>query len=107
MCGITGFFSYKNTIDTKKYYDAHLKIAHRGPDDEGFIYKNKYQEIEHLIGNDSINELKNRDFVFNKDPSSLILGHRRLSIIDLSSKGHQPFVFEDLYLTYNGEVYNF
>jgi asparagine synthase (glutamine-hydrolysing) len=107
MCGITGFFSYKNTIDTKKYYDAHLKIAHRGPDDEGFICKNKHQEIEHLIGNDSIDELRNREFIFNKEPSSLILGHRRLSIIDLTSAGHQPFVFEDLYLTYNGEIYNY
>jgi asparagine synthase (glutamine-hydrolysing) len=107
MCGITGFFSYNNTIDTKKYYDAHLKIAHRGPDDEGFICKNKHQNIEHLIGNDSIDELKNREFIFDKDPSSLILGHRRLSILDLSVNGHQPFVFGDLYLTYNGEIYNY
>jgi asparagine synthase (glutamine-hydrolysing) len=107
MCGITGFFSYKNTMATKKYYEAHLKIAHRGPDDEGFIYRNKHQEIEHLIGDDSIDELKNREFIFNKEPSSLILGHRRLSIIDLSVNGHQPFVFEDLYLTYNGEIYNY
>jgi asparagine synthase (glutamine-hydrolysing) len=107
MCGITGFFSYKNKINTQKYYDAHLKISHRGPDDEGFIYKNNNNEIEHLIGNDTIKELYNRNFIYNEKPSSLILGHRRLSIIDLTSAGHQPFVFENLYLVYNGEIYNY
>jgi len=42
-----------------------------------------------------------------KKSSSLILGHRRLSIIDLTSHGHQPFVFENLYLVYNGEIFNY
>jgi asparagine synthase (glutamine-hydrolysing) len=107
MCGITGFFSYKNKIDTKKYYKAHLKIAHRGPDDEGFIYKNQSNTIEYLSGDDTIDELKPRGFIYNKEPSSLILGHRRLSIIDLSSHGHQPFSFEYLHLVYNGEIYNY
>ena len=107
MCGITGFFSYKNKIDTKKYYKAHLKIAHRGPDDEGFIYKNENNQLEHLKGNDTINEYQNRTYIINKSPSSMILGHRRLSIIDLTSHGHQPFVFENLYLVYNGEIYNY
>jgi len=107
MCGITGFFSYKNKIDTKRFYEAHLKIAHRGPDDEGFIYKNGNNQIEHLKGNDTIDEYKNREYIINKPSSSLILGHRRLSIIDLTSHGHQPFVFENLYLVYNGEIYNY
>lgn len=107
MCGITGVFSYKNKIDTKKYYDAHLKIAHRGPNDEGFIYKNENNQIEHLKGNDTIDEYQNREHIINKSPSSLILGHRRLSIIDLTSHGHQPFVFKNLYLVYNGEIYNY
>lgn len=106
MCGITGYFSYKNKVDTKKYYEAHKKIAHRGPDDEGFIYKNKTR-IEYLIGDDSIEELKERELVYTKEPSTLILGHRRLSIIDLSSQGHQPFVYKNLSLVYNGEIYNY
>jgi len=107
MCGITGFYSYKNKINTKKYYEAHKKIAHRGPDDEGFIYKNNQNTIEYLSGDDTIDELKPRGFIYNKEPSSLILGHRRLSIIDLTSAGHQPFVFENLSLVYNGEIYNY
>jgi asparagine synthase (glutamine-hydrolysing) len=108
MCGITGFFSYANKIDTKKYYEAHLKIVHRGPDDEGFIYKNKNNnEIEHLKGNDTIKEYQNKEHILKKPPSSLILGHRRLSIIDLTFHGHQPYSFNNLYLVYNGEIYNY
>lgn len=107
MCGITGFFSYKNRCDTKKYYEAHKKIAHRGPDDEGFIYKNEDNILEHLSGDDTIENFKIREHITSKKPSSIILGHRRLSIIDLSSHGHQPFVFENLSMVYNGEIFNY
>ena len=55
-------------------------IAHRGPDDSGHI----------VLGN-------------------IALGHRRLSIIDLTSAGHQPMSNEDasVWITYNGEWYNY
>lgn len=53
-------------------------IKHRGPDDSG---------------------------VFESD--SFSLGHVRLSILDLSSHGHQPMLYENLAMVYNGEVYNF
>ena len=39
--------------------------------------------------------------------AKLIFGHRRLSIIDLSKLGHQPFCFRNLFMVYNGEVYNY
>lgn len=54
-------------------------IFHRGPDDEGFYY-------DRMVG----------------------LGHRRLSIIDLSERGHQPMSYRDKWwITYNGEIYNY
>jgi asparagine synthase (glutamine-hydrolysing) len=53
-------------------------MRHRGPDDEGFY----------------IDE-------------NVSLGHRRLSVIDISVKGHQPMKFENLVIVYNGEIYNF
>lgn len=55
-------------------------IAHRGPDDEGTFFDNK-----------------------------LALGHRRLSIIDLSKNGHQPMTSADgrYVIIYNGELYNY
>ena len=38
----------------------------------------------------------------------MALGHRRLSIIDLSEAGHQPMSYgDDLWITFNGEIYNF
>ncbi|AII13932.1 asparagine synthase (glutamine-hydrolyzing) [Campylobacter iguaniorum] len=107
MCGISGFFSYQNTCKTKKYYQAHKKIAHRGPDDEGFIFRNENNTFEFLSGDDTIEELKGYAHIVSKNSSSLLLGHRRLSIIDLTPLGHQPFVFENLYLVYNGEIFNY
>lgn len=56
-------------------------LAHRGPDDQG-IYVSPNQNIG--------------------------LGHRRLSIIDLSKQGHQPMPYLNRYwITYNGEIYNY
>jgi asparagine synthase (glutamine-hydrolysing) len=82
MCGITGIVG-KN-LNSEFYRSALLKmngaIAHRGPDAEGFW---------------------NDDYCY--------LGHRRLSIIDLSDAGNQPFFSEDkrYVLVYNGEIYNY
>ena len=107
MCGITGFFSYNNKVNTKKYYEAHTKIAHRGPDDEGFIYKASDNRIKHLKGNDTVTALQDREHINEQEDTTLILGHRRLSIIDLSEHGHQPYTYENLYMVYNGEIYNY
>ena len=81
MCGITGLIH----IDGAPVAPTILKdmtdaIAHRGPDDEG-------QWIDRNVG----------------------IGHRRLSIIDLSPAGHQPMTCADnrYVFSYNGEVYNF
>jgi asparagine synthase (glutamine-hydrolysing) len=80
MCGITGYFS-----PSKKFNSSHLEIAnnslaHRGPDAAGFFN-------EGIVG----------------------LGHRRLSIIDLSNLANQPMVSGNnrFVMVYNGEVYNF
>ncbi len=82
MCGICGVFEYKakGRVDDMLVKAMCDTMIHRGPDGEGQYVKNN-------IG----------------------LGHRRLSIIDLSEKGAQPMSNEDgtLWITYNGEVYNF
>lgn len=80
MCGIVGFIDKNKNIDT---LDDMLKIqSYRGPDDSG-VY---FDEI-----------------------SGVHLGHNRLSIQDLSSHGHQPFVSDcrNYIIVFNGEVYNF
>ena len=57
-------------------------LYHRGPYDSGYgFYENEFATIG--------------------------LGQRRLSILDLSPRAHQPMTFEKLTIVYNGEVYNF
>lgn len=82
MCGIAGFcdFSYKS--NENNLHAMTNVIAYRGPDDFGYYY-NESQHYQ--IG----------------------LGHRRLSILDVSPLGHQPYSFNKSFLIYNGEVYNF
>ena len=84
MCGIAGII----TQDPERRIGAMLRaIEHRGRDDEGVFVSERF----------GTEELK------------CALGHRRLSIIDTSSAGHQPFFSDDgrYSLTYNGEIYNY
>lgn len=81
MCGIAGILNFDNTpVNPDIITKMTDVIKHRGPDDEG-----KY--IDFNVG----------------------LGHRRLSIIDLSAKGRQPMTNEDqtIWIVYNGEIYNY
>lgn len=91
MCGIAGIISEKK-INWE--FDKLLKIIdHRGPDKTGIYYwKNNLNNLS--VDNDSYN---------------LVLGHKRLSILDLSEAGSQPFysINRDKVLCYNGEVYNY
>ena len=90
MCGICGKLSNSpGNITENLIRRMGAVIGYRGPDDEG-VYVNttatgKRQDIE--VG----------------------LGHRRLSIIDLSEAGRQPISNEDktIWLVFNGEIYNF
>ena len=79
MCGINGIISNKR-INKSLFYKYITNLRHRGPDDLGI----------HIDNN-------------------IALGHTRLSILDLSEKGHQPMVSDcgDFVIVYNGEVYNF
>lgn len=83
MCGIAGIIGSDDRTIIERMT---RRMAHRGPDDAGVqIFAN----------------------AGGLGPVSL--GHRRLSVIDLSTAGHQPMSLPDgsLWLTYNGEIYNF
>lgn len=96
MCGICGikYFSEKK-VPFDLLSQMTNTLYHRGPDDEGYFVNHKHE--------DQSNKWK-----FIKGTGNVGLGHRRLSIIDLSS-GHQPLSNEDnsIWITYNGEIYNF
>ena len=85
MCGIFGgVFPADQKKLASRMQAASRNLSHRGPDDEGELIK---------ASGDSI----------------VAFGHKRLSIIDLSARGRQPFVSSDgrRILTYNGEIYNY
>jgi len=71
----------------------------------GFV--DKARKIEDLERMTSAIQRRGPDDVGYFHEDGVGLGHRRLSIIDLSSAGHQPMVFENLVIVFNGEIYNY
>ncbi len=82
MCGISGYVDFGKTSNRTILEKMNRMLAHRGPDGEGYG-------------------------IYETAKASIGLGHRRLSIIDLSEGGSQPKTFMDLHITFNGEVYNY
>ncbi len=82
MCGISGIYQIKDVNNKLKQAVDFMNQSqiNRGPDDSG---------------------------IFINEKRGIGLGHQRLSIIDLSKKGKQPMGFNDIWITYNGEIYNF
>ena len=86
MCGIFGYIDFES--NKEKHPIDELKksleiISYRGPDHSGFK-------------------------TFKDNNTTIFLGHNRLSIIDLSSAGNQPFsIGEDYHIIFNGEIYNY
>ncbi|AZB31548.1 asparagine synthase (glutamine-hydrolyzing) [Chryseobacterium balustinum] len=108
MCGICGYYSFKNEISSENILEMNSAIRHRGPDDEGFWISDG-SKGESFSGSDSTKKIKETFPVLNKTNSKIALGFRRLSIVDLSEKGHQPMLSDDekITITFNGEIYNF
>lgn len=106
MCGISAIFSYKDKLKASTIEKMNSVIAHRGPDDEGFVLFQPSPKV--FGGKDSPSDLPypNLDLTQNFHAA---LGHRRLSILDLSLHGHQPMCCQDkrYWITYNGEIYNY
>ena len=108
MCGIAGIYNFRAEIHPKEIKKMTDSLWHRGPDDEGFLAINaKEKSVYPLTGKESKVE-GNRIEDFNK-AVDVFLGHRRLSIIDLSAAGHQPMCNENgqIWIVYNGEIYNY
>ncbi|MBL4889177.1 MAG: asparagine synthase (glutamine-hydrolyzing) [Candidatus Lindowbacteria bacterium] len=101
MCGITGFFAFsgKEKIEKKLLFDMTELLAHRGPDDRGCVLIN---DADHC-------SFKTLDEAGAISEAPVGFGHRRLSILDLSPRGHQPMAIDDkkVWLVFNGEIYNF
>ncbi len=98
MCGFVGFISPKKLIHSSILIKMNERIIHRGRDDFGYTGIN-YEKKSDFLSQEEI--LKGTEF-------SAGIGFRRLSIRDLSKKGHQPmFSFDkNICLVFNGEIYN-
>jgi asparagine synthase (glutamine-hydrolysing) len=84
MCGLTGFCDFNKKLSLLELQKATECLQHRGPDASGTA-------------------------IFTTPKATIGLGHRRLSILDLSSQGSQPMYSDDknVVIILNGEVYNF
>ena len=81
MCGISAYIGNQKISDTV-IQNTIKALNHRGPDANG-VYKG-------IINN-----------------SNIILIHNRLTILDLNTRANQPFNYENAFLIYNGEIYNY
>src|SRR5579875_2036336 len=83
MCGITGFIDFASQSAESDLIRMSGALIHRGPDDEGIsLFQTPFCQVG--------------------------LGFRRLSILDLSKRGHQPMSLDHgLTIVFNGEIYNF
>ncbi|MGB0166517.1 MAG: asparagine synthase (glutamine-hydrolyzing), partial [Luteibaculum sp.] len=82
MCGIAGFIDFSSTLREDILSAMCKAIAHRGPDAQGTR-------------------------VLHHPNAHVGLGHRRLSILDLSDLGVQPMSRNEIHIVFNGEIYNF
>jgi asparagine synthase (glutamine-hydrolysing) len=84
VCGIAGYYGSAGPRLLGRMLDA---IRHRGPD--------------------AVGEYCDPDGASSRSSAAVALGHRRLSVIDLSARSDQPFRKNGLVIVYNGEIYNY
>lgn len=82
MCGITGFIDYNKLTKKETLISMVNVLNHRGPDEAG---TQLFEQNKCIVG----------------------LGHKRLSIIDLSKSANQPMQYKNLSIVFNGEIYNY
>ena len=113
MCGIAGYCL--NTLiepKTRVIENFLQSIGKRGPDDEGVCLVSREQNLHRFYRSDHTHEslnalphIKGSDGIMH----DLAFFHTRFSILDLSEKGHQPFISQDqsVIAIFNGEIYNY
>jgi asparagine synthase (glutamine-hydrolysing) len=82
MCGIAGFIDFKKNSSEDILAQMACAVSHRGPNGQGVYFE-------------------------STGKADIGLGHRRLSIIDLSHAADQPMHFDGLHIIFNGEIYNY
>lgn len=108
MCGILAYYS-KSYLKSKEISDSIQSlnsIKHRGKDGEGVVLINTQTgNYKILKTKDTPSDIEIKNTL--RSDFNLLIGHRRLKILDLSNNAHQPMNFNKIWLTFNGEIYNY
>jgi len=119
MCGIAGVINPKG-FHISNIWNMTDTVKHRGPDDEGYLIFDNLDSSPICLGGASTPSevyasglnyapISTRDESQSGSRACVALGHRRLSILDLSPGGHQPMcdVHQRYWIVFNGEIYNY
>ena len=119
MCGIAGILLFNESPSLLQGIPKIIEaMKHRGPDDEGYAFFHRRGDRFWQYGGEATpNNVYASDILYTpmipfpgreNASASLALGHRRLSILDLSPAGHQPMCTDDgrHWIVHNGEIYN-
>ena len=106
MCGILLYLS-KKIIPQEDFRKALNLQSHRGPDHTGIFYRDMNNLNSKKINFKELFE--NENTIKHNASSDLFIGHKRLSVFDLSNRSNQPFINKNTndFFIYNGEFYNF
>jgi len=112
VCGIAGIIGPPDEhVSPLEVRRALTEIRHRGPDDEGYVLLATHRKVAIAAGGDETDRTVRVPHVreYAREAVNVVLGHRRLSILDLSNAGHQPMASRDrtCWIVFNGEIYNY
>ena len=111
MCGIFGRWdTTRRRLDLSRIEAATTLLRHRGPDDEGYLLADTERRTTRSYGGVDTDARLGLPSLRSAPAGAadLAFGFRRLSIVDLTTAGHQPMVSENgrFWLVFNGEIYN-
>ena len=104
MCGLFTFITPGKPVDIETCFNSLKRLSHRGPDGSGVVLGSLREGRFRFFLNPTLDQIAGA----SEACWDVFLGHRRLSIVDLSNMAYQPMCNEDetIWVVFNGEIYN-